>query len=422
MRRLVFVGVTALVFGGFACNAIIGVEDVKLRSDGGEVFVDDRRDPDPPDTAVPPQDGASPLVHDNRLEVALGELFSCARKPDFGVKCWGDDTFAQTGTNGVADGGLLLVPTPVLGITDAVQIGAGKRHACAVRQSGAVACWGYNLDGQLGDGTSNGRSAKPVVVKDLDDAFAVVGGGNFTCALKQNGTVACWGGNGQGQLGIGSATTKTTPQPVTGLTDVRAIAAGESHACAMTADGSVSCWGDGASGQNGGSSSIQVPTKVAGVAAVAIAAGGKSSYAVTKDGRVLAWGANDVGQLGNGTTSTLANPAPVTAKVTGASAVAAGPTNACALLATGAVQCWGAAAAGQLGDGKMRDAGAVEANPQPVSGITMAKGAGAGGGHACAPTATGAISCWGANGRGQLGANKASATPEYAPIAVTGYP
>jgi alpha-tubulin suppressor-like RCC1 family protein len=421
-RRALLLFFVSFVGASLACNAIVGVTDVRLKktSDGG-----DASDAEPEQDAEPTDDSGTLPERKNQLEVALGEQFTCARKPDFTVKCWGDDTYVQTGTGGTADGGVVIEPQSVAGIDDAVQIASGRRHSCVVKKSGAVACWGYNLDGQLGDGTSNGRSAKPVNVVGLNDAYVVAAGGNFTCAVRTNGSVACWGGNGSGQLGIGSIAPKTTPAPVLNLTGVRAIAAGQQHACAVKTDGTVTCWGDGQNGQLGNGSPLpsQLPVPVGVVKdAVAVAAAGRSSYALTKDGRVYCWGANEVGQLGTGATNTNANATPAPAKVTGATAIWAGEDHACAVLANATVQCWGAGARGQLGDGRPRDdASAPEPAPVLVSGIQSATTVGTGGNHSCAPTTTGAILCWGANERGQLG-NRAIGLPEYSPVSVFGYP
>lgn len=419
-RRALVLAVAAAAPLAFACNAIVGVTDVRLRKD------------DASDDAVEPTDDASGgdgavalPAHENRLDVALGEAFTCARKPDFTVKCWGDDTYVQTGTGGAADGGLVLEPTAVAGAEDAVQIAAGRRHACVVKKSGSVACWGYDLDGQLGDGKTNGRSPEPVAVVGLDDAYMVAAGGNFTCAVRTDATVACWGGNGSGQLGIGSIVPKATPARVLDLEGVRAVAAGEQHACALKLDGTVACWGDGQNGQLGNGSPLpsQVPVPVSVVKdAVAIAAAGRSSYALTSDGRVYCWGANDVGQLGTGATNTNANATPAPAKVAASVAIWAGADHACAVMKDRSVACWGAGARGQLGDGRPRDdASSPEPAPVLVSGIQSAASVGTGGDHSCAPTTNGAILCWGANDRGQLG-DRAAGLPEYSPVSVFGYP
>lgn len=407
----------ALAAAATACTAIVGVQDVRLRKDAS----DDDADELPPDDA---SIDVTPLP-DNPLEVALGGAHTCARKPEGPVKCWGDDSNGQTGTGGPAgDGGFVSAPQDVSGITDAVDVSAGLNHTCVARKSGTVSCWGYNLDGQLGNGESGNRLGTPVDVKLLNDATNVAAGSNFTCALRVGGSVACWGGNLSGQLGLGKADQgRNTPALVT-LGPARSLAAGEAHACAALFDGSVFCWGDGPLGQLGGGTagSTPAPIKVTSLdLAVSVVAGQRSTCALRSNGTVFCWGANDRGQLGRNTTNDGANAVPsAVVGLSDAVAIAAGANHACAVRRSGTVVCWGAGGSGQLGDGTKRDDGGVAASPVNVSGIQTAIGVGAGGAHSCAPTRTGAILCWGADGRSQLGDKQT--TNQFSPVSVAGYP
>jgi alpha-tubulin suppressor-like RCC1 family protein len=425
LRRI---AIASIVLAGtstelLACNAIVGVEDVSLAkpkkpADGGGNVSDEDADV-PFDASV---DAARPNV----LEVVLGEAHTCARKPEGIVKCWGDDVQGQTGTGGV-DGGILRAPTAVVGVTDAVHIAAGGKHACAVRQGGKVSCWGYNFDGQLGNGQTNARAASPVDVSSLTDAVAVSAGSNFSCAIRSSGAVACWGAGLSGQLGGGSNTPRPTPGPVTNLTDALAVAAGESHACAVRGGGRVVCWGEGVNGQlgTGTTAPSNVPVIVPGLdGVVAVGAGGRSTCAVRSAGQVYCWGANDRGQLGSGMSNTIPNPSPaLVAGIDDAFAVAVGQAHACAARKSGGVSCWGAGGSGQLGDGTVKaDAATPTPAPVVVQGLTSnAVFVGAGGEHSCAALRSGTVSCWGANGRGQIGIPSA-VTPQPAPQNVPGYP
>ncbi len=405
-----------------ACNAIVGVEDVALKrpvTPEKDAGVED-------EDVLAPVDAAVDVARPNRLEVAPGEVHTCARRPDGNVKCWGDDVQGQTGTGGI-DGGILRAPTAVKDLADATAIASGGKHSCVVRASGKVSCWGFNLDGQLGNGQTNARALAPVDVAGLTDATMITAGGNFSCAIRAGGSVVCWGGGLSGQLGGGSSTTRPQPTPVTNLNDALAIAAGESHACAVRSAGRVVCWGDGASGQlgTGTTAPSNVPVIVPGLeGVVGVAAGARHTCALRATGQVSCWGANGHGQLGNGAANATPNASPVVvASVEDATDVAAGATHSCAVRRSGGVVCWGGGGAGQLGDGTARpDASTPTPTPVVVQGLAAAATAlGAGAEHSCAALASGQIACWGSNSRGQIGIPSAT-TPQPAPVNVTGYP
>jgi alpha-tubulin suppressor-like RCC1 family protein len=405
-----------------ACNGIIGVEDVKpRRSDAGGTPDEDVVLYDPlSDTGSPQPD---------TLQLALGELHSCARKPDGTVKCWGADNYGQTGTRAASDGGDVPTPVDVLSVSDAVNIAAGRNHTCIARRSGTVSCWGSNVIGQLGNGESANTKSSPVDAVLLK-GVTVTAGGDFSCAIRPQGGVACWGGNDSGQLGSGTSGPSSTPIGVANLTETMAIAAGQAHACAVKRDGSVLCWGDNSLGQLGlgptdTSVSKNKPTPVDGSlpASVMVVATERSTCALTGTGSVYCWGANDSGQLGRGSTNTTSSPVPMQVASVTATSIAAGRNHVCAVQQNGAIVCWGAGARGQLGDGQPHSAdGGLEtqASPVSVSGIQNAVGIGAGGDHSCATTKTNAILCWGANDRGQLG--NGAIQQELSPVGVIGYP
>jgi alpha-tubulin suppressor-like RCC1 family protein len=387
---------------------LLGITDVTLGTDGGASTGDDG--PSGGDDSPNGLDG-----NVNRIEVVTLGNATCARKTDGTVYCWGDDTWGAVGTGVAFDGGnrpSILNPSKVVGLNDATQISGGANHACALKVSGTVACWGYDYSGQLGNGKSgDGQLAvEPITVGNLSDLVQVSAGGVFTCALKASGEVACWGENAFGELGNGSDAGAVTAQPVavSGLNDARQIAAGYNHACALRASGTVVCWGSNASGELGNASSnpSSVPVAVSSLAGVKmIAAGLGFSCAVLDTGAVSCWGANDYGQLGNGTPNTTPNPKPLTvSSIDDATAVACGAFHTCALRKSGQIVCWGYNAYGQLGDGVVpADAETPTPTPTTVLLISSGESVSASGEHSCATTADSHVLCWGQNAHGEIG-------------------
>ena len=321
----------------------------------------------------------------------------------------------------IADAGGPFGSTPVLPpvhnvATPATSLAAGYDQSCALRASGAVACWGGNGNGQLGRGRSGGSST-PVAVSGITDAAAVAAGNNHTCALRVAGGVLCWGTDSDGELGDGgSSPTNYSPAAVSGISNAVAIAAGATHSCAVLQTGHVDCWG--ADNQNqlgdGGGNPSSFPVDIGVTGATSIAAGTFHTCVVTHSATVVCWGNNVDGSLGNGTTNPASGPVTVSG-ITNAVAVAAGADHSCALLATGTVRCWGQAGNGQLGNGTNNPSSV----PVQVSGITNATTIAAGGAHTCARLSTGSVSCWGWNNYGQLG-NGTMPTNHNSPVTVTG--
>ncbi len=193
-------------------------------------------------------------------EVTCGMSFSCARQVDGRARCWGLDDGGQLGTArsshetcDIPEDGptpCRKLPTVVSGLADAVEIGAGERHACARLGDGTMRCWGDDATGQLGGGLPVAGSSG-LVDPGLTDVVQISVGASHTCARLKDKTVKCWGWNDDGQLGDGSTETRKRPVSVVGLRDVEEVAAGYLHTCARMADGSVLCWGDNRWGQLG---------------------------------------------------------------------------------------------------------------------------------------------------------------------------
>jgi alpha-tubulin suppressor-like RCC1 family protein len=321
--------------------------------------------------------------------IAAGESETCALLAGGSVACWGTNESGQLG-DGSSSGPDLCDNTPcsttpvvVSGLSGAIAIATNGNAACAVLSSGAVECWGSNIYGELGNGSvasgnPGGASSVPLVVSGLTGATAVAVGGYHACALLLDGTIQCWGYNVYGQLGDGSTTDSTAPVPVSNVTGAVAIAAGTYNTCALLADGTVVCWGDNASGNLGLGTSIgpqtcsndtpcaTTPVKVPDLSGVtAIAAGDDSTCALLSDGTVRCWGSNAYGELGDGTQTPSATPVEVSG-VSGASAIAMGWLSVCVLVSSGDVVCWGDDSWGQLGSAFMGSQTCGPCSPMPV--------------------------------------------------------
>jgi RHS repeat-associated protein len=130
----------------------------------------------------------------------------------------------------------------------AVEGGAG--HSLAVKGDGSVRSWGSNWFGQLGDGTTIGRTT-PVMVSSLSGAIAVASGTWHSLALKDDGTARAWGYNYYGQLGDGTTVNSSVPVTVSNLSGGTAVAAGGHHSLALPIDGTARAWGYNVLGQLG---------------------------------------------------------------------------------------------------------------------------------------------------------------------------
>jgi len=230
-----------------------------------------------------------------------------------------------------------------------------------VLDNGSAMCWGYNSNGQLGNGSSGTGTdnATPNAVTGLESVESISAGNTHTCAVLDNGSAMCWGWNGNGQLGNDSTNDNATPGAVTGLESVKSISAGLNHTCAVLDDGSARCWGNNTHGKLGNGSTTSgtdlTPNAVSGLGSVkSISAGFHHTCAVLDNGSVTCWGYNYNGQLGDGTTSTSNSPVSVSGLGSVNSISAGGNINGsytCALLDNGSAMCWGYNNDGQLGNG-----------------------------------------------------------------------
>ena len=275
--------------------------------------------------------GTGPLT--DIAEINANQYHTCARLTNGEARCWGYNGHGRLGDGTTTSRTRPVVvsnPTGTGPLTGITQLTAGTNHTCARLVNNEARCWGWNPVGQLGDGTTTSRS-RPVVVSNTAGSGALTGvteitaGYDHTCA-RLTRQVRCWGSNLYGQLGDGTTTPQLRPvavlDPGAGLgplTGVASVNSGYFFTCAGLTNGEARCWGFGRYGQLGdgvgrrdGSALPVVVSNPAGTGPLTeIADLGANRYhacARTADGGGRCWGNNPYGQLGDGSTTRRSRP------------------------------------------------------------------------------------------------------------------
>ena len=167
----------------------------------------------------------------NAIDALTGGYFTCAILPDHTVQCWGRNQDGQLGNGGSTTD--VPLPAPVQNLGPVAALSAGGYHACALLSDGTAKCWGRNSRGQVGDGNQNTPVTVPTPVSGLTNAVQVVAGFFHTCARLADGTLQCWGQNDYGQVGSNSPGLSMLPATVSGMAGAVAVSPGFYHTCAI---------------------------------------------------------------------------------------------------------------------------------------------------------------------------------------------
>lgn len=278
-------------------------------------------------------------------QVSTSTRHTCAIKTDGRLFCWG-----WVGEDYPNNDFLPGSPVPEQESTEASdwdQVSAGGFHTCAIKTDGRLFCWGANGMGALGDNSTE-LSLVPVQEYTTATDWVQVSAGlsDDTCAIKKDGRLFCWGWGEYGQLGNDSTSGSYVPiQEYTMATDWAQVSAGYEYTCAVKTDGRLFCWGRGIFGQlgNDSTSDSEVPVQEYMEATdwAQVSAGLYRTCAVKTDGRLFSWGWKEYGQLGNHSTPESHVPIQEYTAATDWFQVSTGSGNTCAIKTDGSLYWWG---------------------------------------------------------------------------------
>ena len=417
-------------------------------------------------TTITPPDNANRGIRFSQVSAGWGH--SLALGSDGNAYAWGDNYYGQLGNGTSTDRNTpVKVKKPDRSMYPDlpkdftyVQVSAGWGHSLALGSDGNAYAWGYNYDGQLGNGTNSyNAQTTPVRVKTPDRntypnlpkdfTYVQVSAGTYnSLALGSDGNAYAWGDNYYGKLGDGTTTDQHTPVRVKtpdrstypdlpkDFTYVQ-VSAGSENSLALGSDGNAYAWGGNGWGQLGDGTTTERHTPVrvkkpADFTYLLVSAGGRYSLALGSDGNAYAWGYNYYGQLGDGTTTDQHTP--VRVKTPDRSTypdlpkdftyvqVSAGGSHSLALGSDGNAYAWGINDSGQLGNNSNSYANPVPirvrnpASPTDTSKGLQATRISAGGNHSLALGSDGNAYAWGRNSNGELGNNSYSKSTVPVPV------
>ncbi len=287
----------------------------------------------------------------NWKQVAGGWNHIAAIKTDGTLWVWGINDYGQLGIN---DGTNRCTPvTTFAGGTNWKSVAAGGYHTSAIKTDGTLWTWGRNAYGQLGT-NGGGNILTPVTTFAGGTNWKQVSAGyRYISAIKTDGTLWNWGGNGAGNLGINDTTDRATPVTTfAGGTNWKQVSSGGYHIAAIKTDGTLWTWGYNVYGQLGTNDTANICTPVttfAGGTNWKQVTGRYSTAAIKTDGTLWTWGYNNFGQLGDNTTTYRSIPVTTFAGGTNWKQVSHGIIHSAAIKTDGTLWTWGYNGYGQLG-------------------------------------------------------------------------
>ena len=321
--------------------------------------------------------------------ISAGANHTCAVTRDGQAWCWGGNLKGQLG-DGSTQG--KTTPVPVAGGIKFMAISAGDLHTCGLSIAGEAWCWGWNTQGTMREG-DNSFTTAPVLVSSAVAFRSVIAGGDETCGVAADGAGWCWGDNYGGELGDGHPLYSTVPVRVTGDITFKSLSAAENTVCGVASDGGGWCWGAVRGSDN--AEAISSASRIPGAGSFRMISTAPEQACGIVDREVRCW-----------STSARGTPVPVSGD-TKFDAVSLGWSEDCAITFGGPVYCWGYVP--YVGDLTV---------PKRVQGESSFVALGVGNDYACGLKPNGQAYCWGENQFGQLG--DGSRKPSVTPVEVVG--
>jgi alpha-tubulin suppressor-like RCC1 family protein len=256
-------------------------------------------------------------------QIETGDEHTCGvTYPDNRAFCWGRNSEGELGDGtraGQDTTGFGITyrtrPVAVAGGLTFHHVSAGTWHTCGTTTDDRAFCWGMNGSGQLGDSSEVRMRLKPTRVAGGRHYRQVDAGLSHTCGVTTGYRAFCWGYGIEGRLGNGKDDTIRWPTPVSGSVSFRRVSVGYMHTCAESTTNRAYCWGTNSSGELGDGTTTNRLTPVAVVGGLSfgqVSAGGGHTCGHTAADVAYCWGlGSDYGQLGNGMTANSSTPVKV---------------------------------------------------------------------------------------------------------------